>query len=75
VQGVLRYFVLRLVFGWKNPWRSIHPPVLTAIVAFIPALPCRLFLPGMAGQLTAGLLFLVIFGVGWLHHRRSSNLA
>src|SRR5256884_5469248 len=39
VQGVLRYFVLRLVFGWQNPWRSIYPPVLTAIVAFIPALP------------------------------------
>ena len=75
VQGVLRYFVLRLVFGWQNPWRSIYPPVLTAIVAFIPALPCRLFLSGMAGQLTAGLVFLAIFGVGWLHHRRSSNLA
>jgi len=44
-------------------------------VAFIPALPCRLFLSGMAGQLTAGLVFLAIFGVGWLHHRRSSNLA
>jgi O-antigen/teichoic acid export membrane protein len=75
VQGVLRYFVLRLVFGWQNPWRSIHPPVLTAILAFIPALPCRLFLTGMAGQLTAGLVFLAIFGVGWLHHRRSSNMA
>jgi O-antigen/teichoic acid export membrane protein len=75
VQGVLRYFVLRLVFGWQNPWRSINPPVLTAIVAFIPALPCRLFLPGMAAQLTAGLVFLAIFGVGWLHHRRSNNLA
>ena len=75
VQGVLRYLVLRVVFGWQNPWRSIHPPVLTAIVAFTPALPCRLFLPGMAGQLTAGLVFLAIFGVGWLHHRRSSNLA
>src|SRR5213596_877698 len=75
VQGVLRYFVLRLVFGWQNPWRSIRPPVFTATVAFIPALPCRLFLSGMAGQLTAGLVFLAIFGVGWLHHRRSSNLA
>jgi hypothetical protein len=29
----------------------------------------------MAGQLTAGLVFLAIFGAGWLHHRRLSNLA
>ena len=75
VQGVLRYFVLRLVFRWQNPWRSIRPPVLTAIVALIPALPCRLLLPGITGELTAGLVFLAIFGTGWLHHRRSSNLA
>src|SRR5205809_532172 len=38
VQGVLRFFVLRLVFGWQNPWRSIRPPVLSAIIAIIPAL-------------------------------------
>ena len=75
VQGVLRYFVLRFVFEWPNPWRSIRPPVLTAIVAIIPALFCRLLLPGMAGELTAGLVFLAIFGAGWLRHRRSSNLA
>src|SRR5438067_5635012 len=75
MQGGLRYFVLRFVFEWRNAWLTIRPPVLTAIVAFIPALPCRLFLSGMAGQLTAGLVFLAIFGVGWLHHRRSSNLA
>ncbi|PYJ43091.1 MAG: hypothetical protein DME86_03805 [Verrucomicrobia bacterium] len=75
MQGVLRYFVLRFVFEWRNPWRSIRPPVLTAIVALIPALPCRLLLPGVAGQLTAGLIFLAIFGAGWLHHRRSNNLA
>jgi O-antigen/teichoic acid export membrane protein len=74
VQGVLRYFVLRLVFRWQNPWRSIRPPVFTAIVALIPALPCRLLLAGIAGQLTAGLVFLAIFGAGWLYHRRSSNL-
>ncbi|MEY2492295.1 MAG: hypothetical protein QOH24_1246 [Verrucomicrobiota bacterium] len=74
VQGVLRYFVLRFVFEWPSSWRSIRPPILAAIVALIPALPCRLLLPGMAGQLTAGLVFLAIFGAGWLHHGRSSNL-
>ena len=75
VQGVLRYFVLRFVFEWPNPWRSIRPPVLSAIIAIIPALLCRLFLPGMAGQLAAGLVFLAIFGAGWLQHRRLSTLA
>jgi hypothetical protein len=29
----------------------------------------------MAGQLTAGLVFLAIFGAGWLQHKRLSNLA
>ena len=27
-----------------------------------------------AVQVTAGLVFLAIFGVGWLHHRRSTKL-
>jgi O-antigen/teichoic acid export membrane protein len=75
VQGILRYFVLRFVFEWRSSWRSIRPPLLTGIVALIPALPCRLLLPGMAAQLTAGLVFLAIFGAGWLHHRGSNNLA
>jgi O-antigen/teichoic acid export membrane protein len=75
VQGVLRYFVLRLVFRWQNPWRSIRPPVLTAIVALIPALPCRLLLGGIAGELTAGLVFVAIFGVGWLYHQRLAKMA
>ena len=75
VQGVLRYFVLRFVFEWPNTWQSIRPPVLWGIIAIIPALLFRLFLPGTAGQLTAGLVFLGIFGAGWWLHRRTSNVA
>ena len=74
IQGILRYGVLRLVFRWRNPWSSIRPPILAAIIAIVPALMCRLFLHGIAGQVMAGLVFLAIFGVGWLHHRRSTKL-
>jgi O-antigen/teichoic acid export membrane protein len=75
IQGILRYGVLRLVFRWRNPWSSVRPPILTAVIAFVPALMCRLFLDGIAGQLIAGLVFLAIFGVGWLHHRRLAKPA
>src|SRR6266702_3336527 len=75
VQGILRYAVLRLAFRWPNPWSSIRPPILTAIIAIVPALMCRLFLDGIAGQVIAGLVFLAIFGVGWLRHRRLAKPA
>jgi O-antigen/teichoic acid export membrane protein len=75
IQGILRYGVLRLVFRWRNPWSNIRPPILTAMIAIIPALMCRLFLDGVPGQVMAGLVFLAIFGVGWLCHRRSTKPA
>ncbi len=75
IQGILRYGVLRLVFRWRNPWSSIRVPIFTAIVAFVPALICRLLLDGVPGQVVAGLVFLAIFGIGWLYHRRSAKLA
>jgi O-antigen/teichoic acid export membrane protein len=75
IQGILRYGVLRMVFRWRNPWSSIRPPIFTAIIAFVPAVICRLLLHGIAGQITAGLVFLAIFGVGWLRRRRSAKLA
>src|SRR5216110_3721060 len=75
IQGILRYGVLRLVFRWRNPWSSIRRPIFTAIIAIVPALMCRLFLDGIAGQVIAGLVFLAIFGVGWLRHRRLAKPA
>jgi O-antigen/teichoic acid export membrane protein len=75
IQGILRYGVLRLVLRWRNPWRNISSPVIAAIVAFVPALSCRLLLHGITGQVMAGLVFLAIFGVSWLHHRRSIKFA
>jgi O-antigen/teichoic acid export membrane protein len=70
IQGILRYGVLRLVFQWRSPWSNTSPPIIAAVIALIPALSCRLLLHGMAGQVTAGLVFLVIFGASWLRHRR-----
>jgi Zn-dependent protease with chaperone function len=75
IQGILRYGVLRLVFRWRNPWSSIRPPIFTAIVAFVPALICLFLLDGIAGQVVGALVFLAIFGVGWLYHRHSAKLA
>jgi O-antigen/teichoic acid export membrane protein len=75
IQGILRYGVLRLVFRWRNPWSRIRPPILTAIIAFVPALICRLSLDGIAGQVSAASVFLAIFGLGWLHYRRPAKMA
>ncbi len=75
IQGILRYGVLRLVFRWRNPWSSIRPPIFTAIIAFVPALICRLFLNGIAGQISAAFVFLAVFGLGWLQYRRSAKMA
>jgi hypothetical protein len=75
IQGILRYGVLRLVFRWRNPWSNIRPPIFTAIIAFVPALICRLSLDGIAGQVSAASVFVVMFGLGWLHHRRSAKMA
>jgi O-antigen/teichoic acid export membrane protein len=74
VQGALRYAALRLVFRWRNPWSNISPPVVTAIIATIPALVCRFVWQGIAGQVAAALIFLAAFGIGWIYHFRFRKL-
>jgi O-antigen/teichoic acid export membrane protein len=69
VQGILRGNALRRVFHWPNPWRAVTPPILAAIAAFIPALVCRTLLEGIAAQITAVMLFLVTYGLGWTYYR------
>jgi O-antigen/teichoic acid export membrane protein len=71
VQGVLRYAALRLVFRWPNPWSEIRPPIVWAIVALFCALPARLLVHGIAGQVISALLFLAVFGIGWLRQRHA----
>src|SRR5919204_3510531 len=71
VQGVLRYATLRLAFRWPNPWSEISPPIVWAIVGLFSAVPARLLVDGIAGQVISALLFLALFGVGWLRHRHA----
>ena len=68
VQGILRYTTLRWVFHWKDSWSDIRPPLIAAGIAIVPALVCRMFMSGIAGQVTSAAVFLVVFGVQWLRH-------
>ena len=73
VQGILRYRALRMVFRWQNPWGDVGRPLLVAIIAALPAVACRLLIDGMTGQIAAALVFLLIYGLAWLQHRRSTT--
>ncbi len=73
LQGILRYRALRMVFRWQNPWGDVGRPLLVALIAALPALVCRLFLDGMTAQVLAAIVFLLIYGLGWLQHRRSTT--
>jgi O-antigen/teichoic acid export membrane protein len=68
VQGVLRYTTLRWVFHWKDSWSDIRPPLVAAGIALVPALFCRAFFYGAAGQLISAVAFLAVFGVQWFRH-------
>jgi O-antigen/teichoic acid export membrane protein len=70
LQGILRYRALRMVFRWQNPWGDIGRPLLAAVIATIPAVTCRVLIQGMMGQIIAAIVFLLLYLVAWLHHRR-----
>jgi len=71
LQGVIRTIILRFVFHWPNPLNGVRPVVLTAIMAGMPAVLCRVLIPGIAGQISAALVCLAFFGAGWLYYRRA----
>jgi O-antigen/teichoic acid export membrane protein len=68
VQGILRYATLRWVFRWKDSWSDIRPPLIMAIIALVPTLICRALFSGIAAQLISAIVFLLLFGAGWLRH-------
>jgi O-antigen/teichoic acid export membrane protein len=68
VQGILRYATLRWIFRWKDSWSDIRPPLVAAGIALGPALICRAFVGGIAGQVTSASVFLIVFGVQWWQH-------
>ncbi len=69
VQGLIRNLILRFVFRWHNPWSNVAPPVIAALIAVVPALPCRVLLHGIVAQISAAGAFLVTFGLAWRRHR------
>ena len=73
VQGFLRFTALRFVFRWPSSWSKIAPPVIAAAIAAIPAIVCRVGIQNLAGQIAAGAVFLVIFGIGWQYHSHSRS--
>jgi O-antigen/teichoic acid export membrane protein len=75
IQGILRTIVLRFVFKWHNDWRTIVPPVVTSSLAIVPALISLSFIPGIAGQFSAALIFLAGCGIGWIYYSRSGRIA
>jgi O-antigen/teichoic acid export membrane protein len=70
--GVLRHRTLRRVFGWRNPWSNVAPPIISATIALLPTLLCRAFLQGIAAQIISAVVFLGVFALGWwwYHFRR-----
>ncbi|MEY2440241.1 MAG: hypothetical protein QOI34_1626 [Verrucomicrobiota bacterium] len=73
LQGAIRTIILRFVFHWPNPLSEVRPVLMTATIALIPAVLCRVFWPGSAGQIMSALVCLALFGTGWLYYRRSEE--
>jgi O-antigen/teichoic acid export membrane protein len=73
LQGILRYRALRMVFHWRNPWGDIGRPLFAAGLAAAPAIICRISISGLTGQVISAVVFLVVYGVAWIHYRRSER--
>jgi O-antigen/teichoic acid export membrane protein len=65
-QGALRFFEVRHVFGWSWPWTSLRRPVAAFTLAMAPSLAVRFMSSGTTAELVSGLLFLGLYGAGWL---------
>lgn len=68
--GILRHRALRFVFHWRNPWANLGPPFFAALVAALPAVTCRAIMNGIAGEIVASLVFLLVYFLAWLYYRR-----
>lgn len=69
VFGFLRHRTLRVGFKWAHPWKGVHPPLLAALAAGVPALVIRIFFAGIPGELAAAVVFLAIYFIAWRRHR------
>ena len=67
IQGCLRHVELRYLFGWPSQARELTRPIVAAAAAVLPALGCRMAVPGIPGQLAAVATFLAVYvGAWWL---------
>ena len=73
VLGILRYRTLRSVFRWRNPWSDVGAPLLAAAICLVPALLLRWALVGLAGQVSATLIFLAIYFLFWRWNRANEK--
>lgn len=69
IQGIIRNVMLRVVFHWHNPWANVAPPILSALIAIIPAVVVRSLGTNVAWQIASALMFLSIFAWRWRNHR------
>lgn len=65
IQGIIRNIMLRAVFQWHNSWRNVAPPVVSAVIAIIPALVVHSLGKSIAWQIASAAIFLSIFGWRW----------
>ena len=65
LQGALRFFELRVVFGWSWPWRSLRTPALAFGGALAAGLGPRLALSGLLGEAVGGIVFLGAYVLIW----------
>ena len=68
VLGILRHRTLQRVFGWRKPWSDVSPPILAALLAIVPAIVCRVTIPGIAGQIIAAAVFLLLYFAAWKYY-------
>ena len=51
-------------------YAAITAAAASAFIAVLPAIICRLLLPGAAGQITSAIAFLAVFGLEWQFYFR-----
>jgi O-antigen/teichoic acid export membrane protein len=71
--GILRDRALRSVFRWRNPWANTGAPFVAAVVAFFPAVACRVFISGVTGEVLSSVVFLSVYFFAWRRHRRMNG--
>jgi O-antigen/teichoic acid export membrane protein len=65
IYGVLRGLEITWLFKWRWPWRALMKPVAAVGLALLLALPLRLLVPTLLGELGAALCFTAAYCGAW----------